>query len=179
MQRPTSMTVIGWLAVGFGILAVLSGVLGLTISLLVPELNQGPPPSDMPAPFRLMSRLFNFFWVLAAIQVFGAALMIAAGAGLLRLKAWARTTIEVFAWLGLAYNLGFGVFWVWSLSAFMQGIPKEAAAAAVPGVMMVFGVVMIIAFSIPLVIVIRVLRGPTVRAAIASANEPLKPVTTS
>jgi hypothetical protein len=175
MQRPTSLTVIGWLAVGFGSLAVLGGLMGLTVSLLVPETHDvsTQDTADMPTPFGIMTPVFRYFWVLATVQLLAAALLIVAGIGLLRLKAWARTAIEVFAWLGLAYNLGFGVFWLWSLAAMTEDVPKDTGpAAAVPIIMMVFGIAMIIAFSVPLVIVIRVLRSTNVREAIAAGTNP-------
>jgi hypothetical protein len=171
VERPTSLTVIGWLAVGLGSLGVLGGLMGLAVSLLVPEMHDvgTQDTADIPAPVGIMSDVFPYFWVLATVQLLAAALLIVAGIGLLRLKAWARTAIEVLAWLGLAYNLGFGVFWLWSLAAMSEGMPKDAGPAAVVPTMMVSGIVMIVAFSVPLVIVIRVLRGTNVREAIAAA----------
>jgi len=173
MQRPTSVSVIGWLAVIFGGMAVLSAVMILTVSLLVPEMRDATPPesSDMPAPFRLMSYVFRYFWVLAVIQLGAATLLISAGVALLKLRAWARTTIEIYACFGLAYNLAFGTFWLWSIASMMKVVPEEAGTAATMSiVMMVFGALMVVGFSIPLIIVIRVLRGATVRTAIAAAN---------
>ena len=159
MARPTSVTVIAWVYIIFGALMTLSGVFNLLMSFVMPI----PPPtaaqvSQMPPPFALMTRLFDFFPLIAALQVVVGTVMIAAGAAFLRLRSWARAVIEVIAWLGLAYTVTFGVFWIWSLSSMMADVPMVA-----------FGTVMIIAFSIPGIVIIRVARGPVVRQAIAAA----------
>jgi hypothetical protein len=118
-----------------------------------------------------MDRLFDAFWVVGALQLLIAAVMISAGVGLLRLRPWGRTGAEVLAWLGLVYNVSFGTLWCWTLIEMTRNVPREAGAAgAIPMIMLAFGVVMIVAFCVPLVVIIRVLRGKTVRNAIAAGH---------
>src|SRR5712691_13348262 len=154
MERPTSITVIAWVFIGFGILALLTGLFGLAISFVSP--TPSPTPQEaahMPAPFQLMSSMFNFFWLIAGLQLASGALMIWAGVAFLKLRSWARAVLEVFSWLALAYNLCFGVFWVWSLASMTRQVPHEAGpAAAIPYIMMIFGIIITIAFSLPVVV---------------------------
>src|SRR5688572_3198430 len=119
MTRPTSVSVIGWLFVGFGALTAMGGLFGLAISFVMPF----PPPGElaaardnMPAPFGLMTYMFDYFWVMALGQLIVAGLMIAAGAAFLKLRSWGRTVLEAITWAGLAYLLAFGTFWVWAVS---------------------------------------------------------------
>ena len=165
MQRPTSVAVIGWLAVGFGSLAVLSGLFGFLASLAMPDFNAvSPKPDDAPLPFRLMFGMFDYFRILAAVQAIVGGLTIWAGAEFLRLRAWARAFLEGILWLVLAYTIAFGVFWIWSIGSMMDG----ADSPLLPAMMAAMGVVSFLMFAIPAVIVIRVLRGPTVRQAMVS-----------
>ena len=174
IQRPTSVTVIGWLYIGFGILGLLSGVLFTAMSFLMRSTMTGaqmPPPSpDEPAFFRLMTSMFDWFWLFGVAQVVVMSLMIWSGAAFLRLRAWARTVVEIIAWLGLTYNVGFGVLWCLTLLSMTQNVPRDSTyVSAFPWIMLAMGIVMIIAFSIPLVVIIRVVRGRVVRDAIAAA----------
>ena len=174
VQRPTSVSVIAWVYIGFGILGLLGGILGTAASLLMTstfESAQRPEVSpDDPILFRLMSSMFHYFWLFGVLQLIVAVLMIWSGVAFLRLRAWARTVVETLAWLGLAYNLGFGFLWCMTLVSMTDQMPEEAGAfAAFPIIMLVMGIVMILAFSVPLVVIIRVVRGRTVREAVAGA----------
>jgi len=172
-QRPTSVTVIGWLFIIVGSLAALGGVFGLAMSLAFPM----PAPdlsavSQTPAPSRLMAGLFDHFMALAIGQLVVAAIMVASGRAFLRLRPWARPVFEVLSWLGLVYTLGFGAFWVWGVLA-MGRTPGEAAGG--PGVAFMwvfvgFGVLLILLFAVPPILLIRALRGRTVREALAQAS---------
>jgi hypothetical protein len=170
--RPTSVTVIGWLFVGFGALALLGGIFGTIMSFLIPFPDEPAAKMiDAPPPFRLMSRLFDYFGFLAAAQVAVAIIMICSGVAFLRLQSWARTAIEAVTWLGLTYNLAFGAFWIWAVVTMWREVPAEAGEAAMffP-VFIAFGAAMIVAFSIPPIVIIRVVRGHTVRTAVKLAQ---------
>lgn len=173
IQRPTAITVIGWLYVGFGLLMALGGAFGLVMSFAMPtphtDLSTQP---DMPAPFKLMSHLFDYFWVAAGVQLLVAVLMIVAGAAFLKLKPWSRPVLEGVAWAGLLYDIGFGVFWIWGVSSMGARNPPagQAPETAFFAGFLAFGVVLILAFAVPPIVVIRSLRGATVRQALTSAG---------
>ena len=166
MQRPTSVTVIGWVFIGVGILSTLAGGFGLIVSLLVPF---RPPATELTVDasptFRVMEFVLRFYSAIAVVQLCVAVLTIVAGAAFLRLKTWARTALEVLTWLGLMYSVCFGVFWLWSLASML----RTAAPGTGNGlgyVMFGFGLVTIFGFLIPLIIILRTLRGQTVRNAV-------------
>lgn len=167
-MRPTAITVIGWLFIGCGALAILSGAFAVVISIVAPPPAEPPAKTaDAPLPFQIVGRIFDYMGLLGAVQIVIAALMIWSGAAFLRLRAWARTVIEAITWLGLLYTLSFGAMWIYLVST----IWREAEAA--PDAMNVFfpmfigmGAAVILSFAIPLVVILRVVRGRAVREAL-------------
>jgi hypothetical protein len=169
--RPTSVTVIGWLAVVLGIMMIFSGSFGLLVFTLMPGKPSAQSMGGVPGPLVFMARVFDYFPLLVMVQVVVAATMIASGAAFLRLRAWARTALEVLAWLVLCYLIGFGGLWLYA-AASMGSVASQSAE--VPAVfflaLMGIGVFAIVGFTIPVVLVLRVLRGRTVREAVARDN---------
>ena len=145
--RNQAITLIGWVYIAFGILAAIGGVIGLLVSLL------GPMP--------------YFFPLIAAVQLVVGSAMIAAGKSFLRMRAWARTVLEILAWLGILHNVAFAVVWIRYL---MPMFRTSSRAEWILPVMTIIGLSTNIAFCAALVFIISVLRGPAVRSAIAAAN---------
>jgi hypothetical protein len=83
------------------------------------------------------------------------------------LRAWARTLLETLAWLGLLYNLASGALWIWFLMPMFRATSRDAWMLPV---MTAIGLLTNIAFCASLVYIISVLRGSSIRSAIASAN---------
>src|SRR5689334_5381064 len=116
MQRPTAITVIGWVYVGFGILMIFSGALFSLVAVQIAPASHAmaADPHEL-VPFRLMDQFFRYSPLLVFAQFIVATLLIVSGAALLRRRSWARPLVEALAWLGLAYVLAFGTFWLWSV----------------------------------------------------------------
>lgn len=171
--RPTAVTVIGWLYVAFGVLAALAGLFGTAMSLLIP-VDRTPSPSrfDAPAPFGLLSVVFDHIWALTALQLLLGVFMAVAGAAFLKLRSWARPAVEAIAWAGLLYDLAFGAFWLWGVSSMgvRAGEAGGAAGTAFFTVFLAFGAVLILAFTIPPIVIIRAVRDRTVREALRAAG---------
>lgn len=167
MQRPTSVTVIGWLSIGLGIITAFSGLFALIVfSTMPPQTPQGPLPSNFPPPFALMFKLFDYFPFFAGGQLAVAAAMIIGGAAFLKCKAWARTLLEVLAWLGLAYLVAFGAFWLYGVASMGPSGPQDPGAPPLFFPMLfAMGLLVILSFLVPTIVVIKVLRGATVRRA--------------
>ncbi|HEY8180980.1 MAG TPA: hypothetical protein VII32_01985 [Thermoanaerobaculia bacterium] len=145
--RNNAITLIGWIYIAFGILAAFGGLVGVLMSLL------------MPIP--------HFVSLIAAVQLIAGSAMIAGGKAFLRLRAWARTLLETLAWLGLLYNLASGALWIWFLMPMFRATSRDAWMLPV---MTAIGLLTNIAFCASLVYIISVLRGSSIRSAIASAN---------
>lgn len=164
--RPATVTVIAWLFIGFGALALVGGLFGLVTLLAAPmPTGMAEMLANAPRPFLIVARVVDNFWALALGQVVVGAAMVGGGIGFLRLEPWARTLLEVLTWIGLAYNLALGAFWMWAASSM-----GELARGAGPERLLVplfigIGIAIIIGFSTPLVVILRVLRGSDVRLA--------------
>ena len=157
LQRPTCITVIGWLWI---IIGIYMAVGGLMISLFYyssfrPAMSTGS--SEVP----LFIKLFPLIIV---IQVNVGALAFVAGRNFLKLRPWARTTLEVLSWLGLTYVIGVLIIWIYQ----WLSINSESNMGIVGCLMAVFitGV-----FSVPLIIIIRTLRGNVVKTAIEESQK--------
>ena len=56
--------------------------------------------------------MIQYFDILILVQAVFAAYLLIAAIKFLKLRAWARTVLEVVCWLGLAYMVGFTGFWI-------------------------------------------------------------------
>lgn len=175
LKRPTGITITAWLWIVSGGLMALSGLMaGLAFSFMR---QMGPPPTvpaDADPGFQILAVIFDHFEILLALQMVAAALAIWSGIALLKLKAWARTAIEVLSWLALVYCIGLGIFQVY-LWISMTGQAPRAGAPIDMDLFQFAGaaiaVVVIAVFAVPLWIMIRYLRGAEVHAAIARTQE--------
>jgi hypothetical protein len=175
-KRPTGITITAWLWIVMGGLMILSALMGgfayTTIGKMRPLL---PPSTDMPAGSSVMNSIFQYFGLLLLLQGIVAVLAIWAGVSLLRLKQWARTTIEVLSWIALLYTVGFGIFWVYTWVAMTSQVPTHGAPVDPVSFRLmgaVMGVVVTAIFAVPLWIMIRYLRGAEVHMAITDAHQP-------
>jgi len=165
-SRPAVVTALGWLFVAGAGLMMLSAMGGLAASVLM----KGMGPEDMPAGAEAPA-FVRYFSVLCVLQIAFAAFVAVAAAYFLRLRAWARTALEAATWVGLAWVVGFGVFWVvnW-LGRTSQVSAEPGRAAGFSAFGAVVGTIITLVFVAPCVIVIWLLRGRQVREALAAAE---------
>jgi hypothetical protein len=154
--RPTCVTVIGWAWIIIGSLMCLSSVLGVFGFVMVSQMAQNH--SNAP----LFFKIFPLF----SIAQFGiAVLAIIAGVSFLKLKTWSRKVLEVLTWLLLLFVLGFMVYWLFGWLSFMP----EQSSSGLDVIGAVMGVVITAIYAVPLVIMLRYLRGEKVRNALAGS----------
>jgi hypothetical protein len=174
VKRPTGITITAWLWIAMGGLMILSAVMSGFAYNMMGKMGAPPPPSvEMPAGFALMNSVFQNFGVLLLLQGIVAVVAIWAGVSLLRLKQWARTTIEVLSWLALFYTVGFGIFWIYMWVSMTGQVPTHGAPRSADSFQLmgaVMGVIVTAVFAVPLWIMIRYLRGAEARSAIANAH---------
>lgn len=170
-RRPTTVTVIGWVFVLSGILALTGAVLGLAAWRAVPAPRSAlllPPLADAPLPLVWASSLLDIFEGLVLAQGVTAAIAIVAGLQFLRLRKWTRSVLEGLAWFSLVFILGVGLTWVgtWiSVTARMTdtaGVPPRLFT--VMGAMLGVGTAAV--WSLPIAVIIMLLRGAAVRQAL-------------
>jgi hypothetical protein len=171
-KRPTSVTVIAWIFIAGAILMILSGGMGFAAFSFMKQTTGGVPPvpEDIPGQLRVMKIAFQHFELIAMVQIALAIFIIIASIQFLRLRRSARTALEVIAWLGLVYVVGFGIFWVVSWIGITSNIPiTEGTVGPSPKFNMVgavMGSVITLCWAVPLVVIIIFLRGKTIRRAL-------------
>jgi lysylphosphatidylglycerol synthetase-like protein (DUF2156 family) len=168
-KRPTAVSVIAWTWILTGGFAVLSGIVSLLMLAAMPtlqsELTYG---TGMPQSIGVMTSMFRYFDWLVPAQLVLAAVAIVAGVQFLRLQSWARVALEILSWISLIYVVGFGVFWVSTWSTLsgqfaQQGVPFDVETFRIAG--LTVGIVVTLAFAIPLAVMIKYLRGKAIREA--------------
>jgi hypothetical protein len=168
-KRPTSVTVIGWIFIAGAILMFLSGGMGLAYFTYIKHTAGGVPPvpEEITGQLRVMKFVFQHFELIAMVQVALAIFILIASIHFLRLRQWARTALEIIAWLGLVYLVGFGIFWVvsWigitSSIPLTEGMPGPSPMFNIAGVVM--GSLITVCWVVPFVVIIIFLRKNTVR----------------
>jgi hypothetical protein len=171
-KRPTAVTVIGWVFIAGAVLMIFSGGMGFAAFSFMKHMGGEKPPIPEQAPFQfgVMEVIFQHFGLIAIVQGALAVFIIIASIQFLRLRRWARTALEVIAWLGLVYLVGFGIFWVVSWIGITSNIPiTEGTPGPAPMfniVGAVMGSVVTLFWAAPLVVIIIFLRGKTIREAL-------------
>jgi hypothetical protein len=177
-QRPASVTAIAWVSIVMAGLAILSSAMGLLAFHLMRWIaGRWPPvPAGTPWAAQSMWGTSPHFEALAVLQILFAGFVLAAGLEFLRLRAWARTALEVAYWLALIWTVGFGVRWAVSLVSMTSAFPAGGGPPFSPQFFKVFGVIVGAAATafgvVPCAVIIWLLRGPTVRRAMVGRRGP-------
>jgi hypothetical protein len=177
VRRPTSFTVFAILCFVFGGFAVLGFLMALPIYAL-----EAGRPAENPAYEALVQPpgLMTYTKVANVLALLTAPLLVAAGVGLMRMRAWARTLCIVYGAYGVAAAV---VGLVFNLAVYLPAI--QDAAAAQPTAMrtgMIGGVVFAIIAGVicglgwPIALLIFSFRRATVDALRATPPAPDEPV---
>ena len=111
-KRPRSVTVIGWISIVFAVSTILSNGWGIW------EGSQGqievtPIPSEIPAAW-VFKLVVENYGILRYLGLALAMLILIAGIEFLRLRAWARTVLEIYYWFGFVLLIGvFSFILIW------------------------------------------------------------------
>jgi hypothetical protein len=172
-KRPTAITVIGWIFLVSSILMILSGGLGfIAFSFMNQMAEEMPPiPEELLNQFQILRIIFQNFGIIALLQVALAIFVLMASIHFLKLRKWARNAVEIVAWLGLLYVVGFGIFWVVSWITITSNIPVSEAPSGPPPMFNIIGAIMgcvvTVVWAVPLIIIIIFLRGKTIKDAVS------------
>ncbi len=162
-KRPTCITVIGWVWIILGGLMFLSAIMGLFSSIMISQMSQSDPEA-----FKQTPLFFKFFPLIAIGQMGVAFLGFVSGINFLRLKIWARTVLEVLTWILTLFIFGFMIFWIFNwISMSPGGAPKGFSIMGA-----VMGVVFTGVYGVPLLIMLKYLRGTKVKKALFGSAEP-------
>lgn len=171
--RPAGIAAIAWLWIVGGILLLISALLTwVVLSLFGSALPTAGAPAGVPAGLDLLSALQGQIGVLVWAQVAMGVVSVIAGAQLLKLRAWARTAVEVLTWISLIYVIGNGVYFLTLWDSIAADLSKQLMvdSDALRSTGYVTMVTLTVVFAVPLGFMLKYLRAPVVRQAIAAAN---------
>lgn len=174
ITRPAGIAAIAWLWIAGGILLLISALLTWAVlSLFGSAQLVAVAPGRVPADLELINTLLSNMGVLVWTQVAIGALSIYAGVQFLKLRAWARTAVEVLTWVSLVYVIINGAFFLFMWESIVTDLSKQmlmdSDALRITGY--VTGLTLTAVFAVPLGFMIKYLRAPVVRQAIAAANQ--------
>lgn len=151
-KRPTCVSVIGWVWIILGGLMCLSSAMAILSFAVIGEMAHDD--SDMPF-------LFQIFPWIVAVQIIVAVIGLVAGVNFLKLKAWSRRILEILTWAMILFVIGFGgflFFHIYSASSMQLSLGF--------GIMeLIFMIVVIGIYGVPLSIMLKYLRGEKVKSA--------------
>lgn len=162
MNRPALVTALGVLAIGLGVWGILDAPFSLAGLWHLPETAQPDAPAASGVALAWM-------YVSLVLKVVGAAALITAGAGLLKLKPWAR--ILTLAWAGYAIFLAL----IGALIMYAY-IAKPTVAAASGSTVVATGMIARVGFSLfsgtllPIVLIVFMCRERVIEALNQESN---------
>lgn len=166
-HRPGSIPIIAWTWIIGGVLMLLLGILTLAAVPRMSELmSQVGGQHHMSASMGMRMAVSNYILWLTLIQSALSIAAVFAGVYFLKQRAWARGVLELLSWFALFSVVAMGFIWMpmWMAASeelLPKGAPVDMHRVKMVGTV-VGGVVMVIA-ALPLILMIRSLRGKAVR----------------
>lgn len=160
-KRPTAVTVIGWICIAVGLWGVICD--GWNISRWILEPATAVSSKSMAWLDALNSKLFVWVMFMDAIC---SLVECVAGAYLLKLRVWARITIEVVAWIDILVFVVLPMFY-WSYMFCFTDLLRDWPTAGIMRVML-FAAILYGWLGIVNGLIIYFLRSKKVRDAFAS-----------
>jgi hypothetical protein len=167
------VTVLGWIWIFLGALGTLSATLVVVFFVgMGPYMERAAieQPGPELAGWAVLDWVFRHSEIVAIGQWVLTCTTLVAGIQLLRLRRWARAFLEAACWLGLAYTVGFGIWWGYAWVTLTdrgewgpEAPPRELFTAFGAGM----AAMMVLGYAVPAGAMIWALRHRTVRAAVA------------
>jgi len=162
-KTPTVVKVLAGIFIGLAAFGVLSSLLNLKAhSIMVGMMKEdGFGFFDEEDPF-----LFRHIKLFLVLQLLLSVFIIFAAYQFLKLKAWARTVLEVMSWLFIIFAVGFGIFWLVLISSTAGDFPAgEGPPSGFMSLMHLGGFLVILFYLVPVAVLIYFLRSDKVRDA--------------
>jgi len=161
-NRPTCITVIGWVWIILGGILCFSAIMALFGSIMIGNMPQTDPDASQKIP-----AIFKYLHVFAIGQIGIAILGLISGINFLKLKSWSRSVLEILTWILLLFIAAFGGFFVY------QRMPISSSQSSFGfGIMEIVIMIAIFGFyGVPLIIMVKYLRGDKVNAAMIGSAE--------
>ena len=143
MNARRTVTTIGWIWFGLGLLAFVAGLGGLLVSTVT-----GLPASAPPVRSVLMDFLWQHYQEGAAIQSVVALFIVFSAYMFLRRRSWTRLVIQIFSAVLLMWTVYFGIFWLRGVASMKSDSSLDHVYGAIRIVMLVGGTVVLGIFAL-------------------------------
>jgi len=169
-KKTASIAVIAWSYILLALFVILFSVLSVFGSQYVNEQIETMPDEILES-FPGMGFIMQHSGFLLILQTICAIFMLVAGIEFLRLRAWARTAVEILSWLCIVFVVIIVLFFImtWlNITSQMMAFEGNGGASSALSVLGIgVGIILMVIFIIPLLIIIRALRGKAVRDAVS------------
>lgn len=183
-ERPLLCLLIGIGFIIFPVLLILNGFDGLLKRIQFQAIDMSPLTQmhdEMPFPFKVVLFVFKHLTGLSLLQIAISVFVLIAAIYFLKMRAWARTTLEAASWISMVFVASVGLFASFSWASIVSAINAKAGLTPAPASFTMFGVVlglvMTIFFSAVPATAIVLLRCATTRKAFVR-NCPQHPLET-
>jgi len=171
MNRPTALLVVAWLWIIIGIFTIAFGVCvafqTIQIHNILDEMDVTNPMTERIPDFdnpllEVLHIAYVTMFVVFALGVF----MVISGFYLLKLRAWARLSLEILSWLGLIYYMFNFIRVVKGFTSFKSNFLE--VQETYPSILfyIIIGAIIGLIFVAALIVSIILLRGKSVREAV-------------
>jgi len=167
-RTPTSVTLIGLIFIVVAGCMILSGGGSLVFSPVMGEDEENGflvESDNLPQSSEVLSTTFQYFDLLPVIQILLGIFVLIVAIQFLKLRLWARSTLEVVTWSSLVYKVGYGTFclilWIRRGISSLNEVPYviETLMRVAPWI-----------WALIFLMIIKFLRGRTARKAFAQAQ---------
>ena len=168
MGRPKELTLIAQTWIFFGIAAIGVGVIfGLPIPGRDEAVRENSLSRLVEVPRCVETAegfLIRHMDAVAVGELLLGILMLVSGIQFLKLRSWARTSLEVMSWVGSSWSVGVAVFWVCAWIAAARAGPRVDERLAI---LAANGILIHVGIAYVLVRMIQSLRSEAIRDAVA------------
>ena len=168
--RPTSVTVISWAWILLGIITILGGLMATFCFIMINNISAlRALPEQIPSELRPLTLFLKNISYLAVVQFVFSAIAITSGIQFLKLRNWARLTIEGLTWAMLLYILFIGSYWLYMWLSIPEGLPgdiifSEISRFNISGVFL--GSMFNLIFGIPLAVMLVKLKSSRIKTLV-------------
>jgi len=158
-QRPTAVTVIGWVYISLSIFMILVSFMCILMSVLMQNLAG---KQDLPI---MLERFMTVYQIGAFIEIIVGVFVLYTSIQFLKLKSWTRAILEVFSRISLSFTVLFSIFFVLCVIVMMQKTtPNPEVPRGFLIIIFTFGsIINCFVWGIPNFIIIKHLRKPEIK----------------
>jgi hypothetical protein len=171
-KKTASIAVIAWSYILLALFVILVSGLSICGSQYINQQIE-TMPNEILESLPGMGFVMQYSGPLLILQTIVALFMLIAGIEFLRLRAWARTAVEILSWLCIVFAVVIALFFImtWTnIVSQMMAFEENGTSSTLNILGIGVGIILMVIFVIPLLMIVRALRGKAVRDAVSSGG---------